>query len=123
MNVTMAERVRLPLVPLMVMFTELPGPGQLAPAMIVSVDVAVPFGFKVRVTGLIDHELQPDDVQAGADVLRETGPVKLLILETRIEAVPVAPGPMVRLLGLVLSAKSGPGQAATDGMRKLNRLY
>lgn len=108
----------------MVMFAELPGPGQLVPSTIVSVDAAVPFAFKTTLTGLIDHVLHPGDGQAGrGEVVRETVPLKLLILESEIEAVPVAPGIMVNLLGFAVSVKSGPGQAAADGIRKVKRLY
>jgi hypothetical protein len=90
----------------------------------VRVDLAVPLGVKVRLTGLTDQELQPGDGQAGGgDVLRETVPEKPEILVNEMFDIPVAPGLMVRLLGLAATVNSEPGQATADGRKKLSRPY
>ena len=78
MNFTIAERVKLPLVPNTVTFTQFPGVGELVPAVTVKVDDAVPFGDKVTLIGLIDQVLQLGEGQrGGGDVLSETVPEKL----------------------------------------------
>lgn len=117
-NFTIAERVKLPLVPKTVTFTQFPGVGELVPAVMVRVDAAVPFGGKVTLVGLIDQVLQLGDGQRGeGDALRETVPEKPLRLVKMIVDVPAAPGLIVRLLGLAVTVNSGPGHAAADGTR------
>ncbi len=76
-NFTIAERVKLPLVPETVTLAPFPGVGELVPAVMVRVDAAVPFGGKVTLVGLIDQVLQLGDGHRGeGDVLRETVPEK-----------------------------------------------
>jgi hypothetical protein len=108
----------------MVTLAELPGAGQLVPAFIVMVDVPVLFAAKVTLVGFTDQKLQPGDGQAGGgDVLRETVPLKLSMLVSEIVDVPMAPGVIVRLLGLAVIVNVGPGQAAAGGRKKLSRSY
>ena len=117
-NTTVVERAMLPLTPETVIETDCPGPGQLVPANIVSVDDTVPLAFRVTLEGLIDQKLHPGDGQAGeGDVLRETGPLKLSMLVNEIRAVPLCPAVILRLLGFAVIVKVGPGQASTGGMR------
>ena len=103
-NRTFTEWERLPFAPKTVTLPEPP----LAPAEIESVAVAVPFGLRDTLVGLIDQVLHAGQ-SGGGEVERETVPLKPFTLFRIIVDVPVVPAGMLRLLGFAVMAKSGLG--------------
>jgi hypothetical protein len=104
LKTTFAECVRLPLVPVTVMFPEVPA----VPPIISSVANAVPPGVRLTLEGVIDHTVHPGVGHRGeGDVWRLTVPLKLFRLVRVIVELPWPPDERMTVVGFAEMEKSG----------------
>ncbi len=101
---TFTECVRLPLVPVTVMFPELPAD----PPTMLSVANAVPPGVRLTLVGVIDHTVHPGVGHRGeGDVWSETVPLNPLRLVRVIVEFPLPPDGKTTVVGFAEMEKSG----------------
>ncbi len=101
---TFTECVRLPLVPVTVMFPELPAD----PPTMLSVANAVPPGVRLTLVGVIDHTVHRGVGHRGeGDVLSETVPLNPLRLVRVIVEFPLPPDGKTTVVGFAEMEKSG----------------
>ena len=101
---TFTECVRLPLVPVTVMFPELPAD----PPTMLSVANAIPPGVRLTLVGVIDHTVHPGVGHRGeGDVWSETVPLNPLRLVRVIVEFPLPPDGKTTVVGFAEMEKSG----------------